>query len=66
MPRLQAADRRRQLLEVAADLFARRGFGGTTTVVSGRVLKSALVVLTIFLFGRDSAEYLQNKETHDA
>ncbi len=31
MPRLQAADRRRQLLEVAADLFARRGFGGTTT-----------------------------------
>ncbi len=31
MPRLQAADRRRQLLEVAADLFARHGFGGTTT-----------------------------------
>ena len=31
MPRLQAADRRRQLLEVAADLFAHRGFGGTTT-----------------------------------
>ena len=31
MPRLQAADRRRQLLDVAADLFARRGFGGTTT-----------------------------------
>ncbi len=31
MPRLQAADRRRQLLEVAADLFARGGFGGTTT-----------------------------------
>ena len=31
MPRLRAADRRRQLLEVAADLFARHGFGGTTT-----------------------------------
>ncbi len=31
MPRLQAPHRRRQLLEVAADLFARRGFGGTTT-----------------------------------
>ncbi len=31
MPRLRAADRRRQLLEVAADLFARRGFRGTTT-----------------------------------
>ena len=30
-PRLRAADRRRQLLEVAADLFARRGFRGTTT-----------------------------------
>ncbi len=31
MPRLRAVDRRRQLLEVAADLFARRGFRGTTT-----------------------------------
>ena len=31
MPRLRAADRRRQLLEVAADLFARHGFRGTTT-----------------------------------
>ncbi len=31
MPRLQSADRRRHLLVVAADLFARRGFGGTTT-----------------------------------
>lgn len=31
MPRLQAPHRRRQLLEVAADLFARRGFGRTTT-----------------------------------
>ena len=31
MLRLKAADRRRQLLEVAADLFARRGFGRTTT-----------------------------------
>ncbi len=30
-PRLRAADRRRQLLDVAADLFARRGFRGTTT-----------------------------------
>lgn len=30
-PRLRAVDRRRQLLEVAADLFARRGFRGTTT-----------------------------------
>lgn len=31
MPRLRAADRRRQLLKVAADLFARHGFRGTTT-----------------------------------
>ena len=31
MPRLLAVDRRRQLLEVAADLFARHGFHGTTT-----------------------------------
>ena len=30
-PRLRAADRRRQLLKVAADLFARHGFRGTTT-----------------------------------
>ncbi len=31
IPRLRAVDRRRQLLQVAADLFARRGFRGTTT-----------------------------------
>ena len=30
-PRLRAVDRRRQLLEVAADLFVRHGFRGTTT-----------------------------------
>lgn len=30
-PRLRGVDRRRQLLEVAADLFARHGFRGTTT-----------------------------------
>jgi TetR/AcrR family transcriptional regulator, cholesterol catabolism regulator len=31
MPRMRSADRRRQLLEVAADLFAERGYRGTTT-----------------------------------
>ena len=31
MARMRAQDRRRQLLEVAADLFARRGYRGTTT-----------------------------------
>lgn len=31
MPRMRSADRRRQLLEVAADLFARLGYRGTTT-----------------------------------
>lgn len=40
MPRLRAADRRRQLLEVAADLFARHGFRGTTTA---ELAKSACV-----------------------
>ena len=39
-PRLRAADRRRQLLDVAADLFARRGFRGTTTA---ELAKSARV-----------------------
>lgn len=31
LPRLPAEDRRRQLIEVAVDLFSRKGFGGTTT-----------------------------------
>ena len=31
MARMRARDRRRQLLEVAADLFARYGYRGTTT-----------------------------------
>lgn len=31
MPRMRSADRRRQLLEVAADRFARLGYRGTTT-----------------------------------
>ena len=31
MSRMQASERRRQLLEVAADLFARHGYRGTTT-----------------------------------
>lgn len=31
MARMRAEDRRRQLLEVAADLFAQRGYRGTTT-----------------------------------
>jgi TetR/AcrR family transcriptional regulator len=30
-PRMSAEDRRRQLLDVAIDLFSKRGFGGTTT-----------------------------------
>ena len=30
-PRLQASDRRRQLVETALDFFSRKGFGGTTT-----------------------------------
>src|SRR5689334_15289508 len=30
-PRLPASDRRRQLLETALDVFAKKGFGGTTT-----------------------------------
>jgi AcrR family transcriptional regulator len=33
---MRAADRRRQLLEVAVDLFARRGFRGTTTAQLAR------------------------------
>jgi TetR/AcrR family transcriptional regulator len=31
VPRLPAADRRRQLIEAAMDLFSRKGFAGTTT-----------------------------------
>jgi TetR/AcrR family transcriptional regulator len=30
-PRMSGEDRRRQLIEVAIDLFSRKGFGGTTT-----------------------------------
>src|ERR1700722_4656225 len=30
-PRMSAGDRRRQLLEIAIDLFAKKGFAGTTT-----------------------------------
>lgn len=36
MPRMRSADRRRQLLEVAAELFARSGYRGTTTAELAR------------------------------
>ena len=36
MARMRAKDRRRQLLEVAADLFASRGYRGTTTAELAR------------------------------
>ncbi|MHC4948742.1 MAG: TetR/AcrR family transcriptional regulator [Planctomycetota bacterium] len=36
MARMRAEERRRQLLEVAADLFARRGYRGTTTAELAR------------------------------
>ncbi len=36
-PRLRAVDRRHQLLDVAADLFARRGFRGTTTAELAKI-----------------------------
>jgi AcrR family transcriptional regulator len=36
MARMRAKDRRRQLLEVAADLFSRRGYRGTTTAELAR------------------------------
>ena len=36
MVRMRSADRRRQLLEVAADLFARMGYRGTTTAELAR------------------------------
>src|SRR5690606_14039413 len=36
MPRMRSADRRRQLLEVAAERFARSGYRGTTTAELAR------------------------------
>ncbi len=36
MGRMRSADRRRQLLDVAADLFAKRGYRGTTTAELAR------------------------------
>ena len=55
MPRMRSEDRRRQLLEVSAELFARGGYRGTTTA---ELAKAASVTEPILYRHFDNKLYL--------